>query len=89
MAYDRIDRVMVGRTNRDPCDLVDVARRQADHLGRVGIAAKRGQTDGVFLKRGYLAFTFPSVAMRQKFVEGVEDHCDPAVSVRLFRCRRG
>jgi hypothetical protein len=80
---------MVGKTNRDPCDLVDVARRQADHLGRVGIAAKRGQTDEVFIQRGYLAFRFPSVAMRQKFVERVEEHCDPAVSVRLFRVRRG
>ena len=88
MAYDRIARVMVGKTNRNPCDLVDVARRQADHLGPVGIAAKRKQTNDAFLRKGHLSFVFPSVAMRQKFVERVGEHCDPAVKVRLFKRRR-
>jgi len=85
MTYDRIARVMVGKTNRDPCDLLDVARRQADHLGRIGITAKRGQTDKAFLENGHLSFVFPTKAMRDKFVERVAEHCHPAVIVRLFR----
>ena len=85
MTYDRIARVTVGKTNRDPCDLMDVARRQVDHLGPAGIVAKRGQTNEVFLRRGHLDFVFRSRATRSKFVERVEEHCHPAVSVSLRR----
>jgi hypothetical protein len=85
MIYDRIARVTVGKTNRDPCDLVDVARRQVDHLGPAGIAAKRGQTNEVFLRRGHLDFVFATRSMRGRFVERIEEHCHPAVSVSLLR----
>ena len=88
IAFDRIARVSVGRTNRDPCDLVDVARRQTDHLGPVGMVAKLGQTDEVFLERGYLSFVFPDSDVRRRFTARVDEHCHPAVKVKLFRRRR-
>ena len=85
MPFSRIARVIVGKTNRNPCDLIDVARRQVDHLGPIGIRAKRQQTNARFLRQGYLSFSFPTRAMRQNFVDRVEEHCHPAVSVRLLR----
>ena len=85
MPFYRIAKVSVGKTNRNPCDLVDVARRQVDHLGPIGIKAKKGQTDEVFLKRGYLRFVFPTVALRRKFADRVEEHCDSDVIVDFLK----
>lgn len=88
MAYNRIVHIFVGKTNHDPCDLVDVARWQVDHLGPVGIRAKRDQTNARFLKTGYLRFVFPTRQMRQRFLDRVEEHCHPAVTFRIYRRRR-
>jgi len=86
--FDRIARVSVGKTNRDRCDLVDVARRQVDHLGPLGMAAKRGQTDAAFLEDGFLSFVFPTKALRDAFVDRIAEHCHPAVTVKFFKRRR-
>ncbi len=88
MQYDRIARVSVGKTNRNPCDLIDVARRQVDHLGPSGICAKRGQTNDVFLEQGYLQFVFRTFAERQKFADRVEENCHEAVQIKFLRKRR-
>ena len=87
MRYDRIARISVGKTNHNVCDLLDVARRQADHLGPVGMAAKRGQTNARFLRKGYLAFVFPDIATRSKFVRRVREFCHPAVDIGLYKRR--
>jgi hypothetical protein len=78
-------RVYVKKTNRRPTDQLDVARRQADHLGPVGIAAKKGQTNAVFRKKGYLRFVFPTRAMRERYVTRVEENCDSAIEVWRFK----
>lgn len=88
MPFNRIARVSIGKTNQSPCDLIDVARRQVDHLGPLGMRAKRGQTDQRFLEEGSLSFVFPDRAMRDLYVARVEAHCHPAVMVELFRSRR-
>lgn len=85
MQFDRIARVSVGKTNRNPCDLIDVARRQNDHLGPIGIRAKSGQKNELFLEQGHLDFIYPNRAMRDRFVSLVEEHCHPAVTVKLLR----
>ena len=85
MPIQRIARIYVRKTNHDPCDLIDVARRQVDHLGRIGIQAKRKQTNSRFLKKGYLRFVFPTRAMRRHFTERIDEHCHPAVQVRFFK----
>lgn len=74
--------ISVGKTNHNPCDLIDAARRHADHLGRAGIIAKSGQTNKRFMKKGYLRLPFSSRAMRERFIDRVEEHCDPAVKIR-------
>lgn len=72
--------VTVGRTNRDPVALADVARRQANLLGPDGFSAMRGQTDERFRKHGNLRFVFSSLRTARAFQERVEENCDDSVS---------
>jgi len=89
MVIERIARVSVGKTNRNPYDVIDGARRQVDHLGSIGIIAKRGQTDDVYREKGHLDFVFPDRETRERYIERVEEHGDPAVIIqRIKRIRQ-
>ena len=88
MAFDRIVYVTVKKTNCNRCFLIDLARRQTDHLGPLGIKAKRGQTNARFLKRGYIRLRFPTRMLRQRFAERVRELDHPAIVVTFFRRRR-
>ena len=83
MKYDRIVYLSVGKTNQNPLDLIDAARRQLDHFGRPGICAKRDQTDEKFAKDGFLRFVFPTKARRKAYLSRIEEHCSPAIRVQL------
>ena len=51
MGIVRVVRVYVGRSNHAKLDVLDVARRQLDHLGPLGMRAKRVEQEGLF-RRG-------------------------------------
>jgi hypothetical protein len=78
-------RVRVRRTNRGELFVLDNARRQADHFGRDGIRAKRGQTTTRYRRRGYIRMVFPTRALARKYVRRVERLDEPAVRCRLMR----
>lgn len=46
------------RTNLNPVQLLDLARRQSDYLSRRGIEAKRGQKDRVLIRNGQLRLEY-------------------------------
>jgi hypothetical protein len=83
-------RVEIGQTtNRDPIELIDRVRRQADYLGgRVGFRAKRGQTDLLFRKRGYLRLLFPDRGSARRFMRRVDGLSEPAIEQELIRSSR-
>jgi hypothetical protein len=88
MNYDRIAHISVGKTNKDPCALMDLVRRQLDYLGPRGIKMKAGQTDDLFRQNGFLKFTFPDAAMRRKFIDRVEANCASEIQIKLLKKRR-
>lgn len=88
MRMEHVARVYVRKTNHDPCDLLDVARRQVDQLGPAGMRAKAGQTDVRFLQKGYIRLVFPTRAMRRRFADRLREHCHSAAEVRFFRPKR-
>lgn len=79
----RIVRVSVGKTNQDPLKLLDHARRLLDTRGR--FSAKRGQTNDVFRKKGYLRFVFPDKESANQYQADVEEYCSAAVTTERFR----
>jgi len=80
-------RVGVARkTNRDPIELIDRVRRQADYSGgRVGFRAKRGQTDELFRKRGYVRLVFPDRRSARRFMRRVDGLGEGALRQKLMR----
>jgi len=87
MGIVRVVRVYVGRSNHAKLDVLDVARRQLDHLGPLGMRAKRGQTNRRYLRKGYLRFEFRTVAMRRRFADRVAEFCDPSVFLEFYKRR--
>jgi hypothetical protein len=79
--------ITVGKTNRNPVALADLARRQANYLGPQGFRAMRDQTDESFEERGYHRLVFSSGELAARFQERVEENCDPAVSTEARRIK--
>lgn len=79
--------VTVGKTNRNPTALADLARRQANYLGPKGFDAMRNQTDERFEERGYHRLVFPNSRLATRFQERVEENCDAAVSTEARRIK--
>ncbi|UCI05674.1 hypothetical protein [Mesorhizobium sp. B1-1-8] len=75
-------RLWIGKTNRDHLDLIDLARRQADHLGPAGICAKRNQTNERFLKRGYIRLAPLTRRQRRKLMVRIANLGEPAIKVQ-------
>jgi hypothetical protein len=80
-------RISVGRPTRRRLELLDLARRQADHLGPYGIRAKHGQSNRLYRKRGYLRLQFPTRRLARAYVERLERLREPAIAWRLIRRR--
>lgn len=80
-------RIYVGATMRRRLDLLDLARRQSDHLGPFGFRAKRRQTNQRFRRKGYLRFRFPTDRLARAYIERVERLGEPAIRCRLMRNR--
>ncbi|MGD9766242.1 MAG: hypothetical protein AB7U62_01240 [Pseudolabrys sp.] len=73
-------------TNRDQLLLIDMARRQFDHLGRDGILAKRRQTNARFLKKGFLRFRLRSISQVKLVERRIKQLDEPAIqSVRFTK----
>lgn len=78
-------RIRIAKTNRDRLDLVDLARRQVDHLGPAGITAKRNQTNERFLKKGFLRLAPLTRTQRRKLMVRISNLGEPAIKVRTFK----
>lgn len=78
-------RVEVGAPTRIGLDLLDLARRQADHLGRVGIEAKRRQTNRRYIRKGYLRFRFAKTTQADAFVTRLRRLGEPRIRWRRLR----
>jgi hypothetical protein len=59
--------------NRNPVHELDIPRRLADRLGRVGFVAKGGQTDTKIKRQGYLLLKFKSRAELNNYLELAEE----------------
>ena len=60
-------------------DLVDLARRQCDHLGPHGFRAKKGQTNRSYSRRGFLKLKFPTRRLARAYVRRLERLGEPAL----------
>lgn len=80
-------RVYVATATRERLDLLDLARRQADHLGPFGFRAKKRQTNARFRRKGYLRLRFPTRRLARAYVERVDRLGEPAIQCRLMRNR--
>jgi hypothetical protein len=60
------------RTNHNPVQLLDIARRQSDYLGRRGIEAKRGQKDRVLIRKGLLRLEYGDRETARAYQDRVE-----------------
>ena len=78
-------RVYVATATRERLDLLDLARRQADHLGPFGFRAKKRQTNLRFRRKGYLRLRFPTRRLARAYVERVDSLGEPAIQCRLMR----
>ncbi|MBM2716324.1 hypothetical protein JQK88_35375 [Mesorhizobium caraganae] len=78
-------RIRVSRSNRNRLDLVDLARRQVDHLGPAGIRSKRNQTNERFVKKGYLRFAPLTRSQRRKLMVRISNLGEPAIKVQPIR----
>ena len=74
-------KVTVRGTNRNSVGLLHMARRQLDYLGPRGIVMKRGKTDEACKEAGGLELDFPNERMMQKYIDRVEELCDPALHI--------
>ncbi len=81
----RVVKVRIGPTNSNPFDLLDLARRQVDHLGHDGIMAKRRQTNDRYSRKGYLRFPLRNRAQVRKLVRRIDRLGEPAIQVRRLR----
>jgi hypothetical protein len=78
-------RIIVGAATRRRLDLLDLARRQADHLGRPGILAKKRQTNRRYRRKGYLRLRFPSRRLARAYIARVARLDEPVIRYRLMR----
>jgi len=78
-------KVSIGPTNSNPYDLLDLARRQFDHLGPDGIMAKRRQTDDRYARKGELRFPLRNRAQVRALRRRISRLGEPAIRVRRFR----
>lgn len=78
-------RVHVGPPTRTRLDLLDQARRQADHLGPFGFRAKRGQTNRKYRRKGFLRLKFPTRRLAGAYIDRVHRLGEAAISCQLMR----
>lgn len=78
-------RIRIAKTNRNRLDLVDLARRQADHLGPAGISAKRNQTNERFLKKGFLRLAPLTCTQRRKVMARISNLGEPAIKMQPIK----
>ncbi|MER9190948.1 hypothetical protein [Mesorhizobium australicum] len=78
-------RIRIAKTNRNRLDLVDLARRQVDHLGPAGISAKRDQTDERFLKKGFLRLAPLTRAQRRKVMARISNLGEQAIKMQPIK----
>ena len=77
--------ITVGKATRQRMEVLDLARRQANHLGPYGIRAKRGQSNRLYRRRGFLRLHFPTRRMARAYVDRLKRLGEPALSWRLIR----
>jgi len=77
-------KISIGPTNRDPLDLIDLARRQFDHLGPDGIKAKTRQSNGRYQKKGRLRFPLRTQSQVRKVEKRIQLLGEPAIRFRRF-----
>lgn len=77
-------KVAVGQTNGNIFDLLDLARRQLDHLGRDGIAAKKRQKNRRYSRKGFLRFPLRSQGQVRKVLRRINRLGEPAIQVKRF-----
>jgi len=78
-------KIQIGPTNSNPLDLLDLARRQFDHLGPDGIKAKSRQTNRRYSRKGNLRFCLRNRAQILKVVNRINRLGEPAIRVTRFR----
>lgn len=78
-------KIAVGRTNRAVTDVLDLARRQVDHLGPAGICSKRDQTNERYEAKGNLRFAPLSRAQIAKLTARIDELGEPAIKVVPFK----
>ncbi|MGZ8284178.1 MAG: hypothetical protein ACXWUZ_03840 [Allosphingosinicella sp.] len=81
-------RVWIDAATRTGLNLLDQARRQCDHLGPYGIAAKKGQTNRAYRRHGYLRMRFPTRRLARAYVKRLERLGEPQIVWRLMRHRQ-
>ena len=72
-------------TNHDPVQLLDLARRQSDYLGRRGIEAKRGQKDRVVARKGLLRLEYGDRETARAYQNRVESLGYSELEIRPLR----
>ena len=77
-------RVMVEGGASERLDLIDLARRQADHLGPHGMRAKKRQTNRRYRRKGYLRLRFPTRLLARAYVRRLQRLHEPALSWRVI-----
>lgn len=78
-------RIDVGPATRSRLDLLDQARRQADHLGPYGFRAKRGQTNRRYRRKGCLRLKFPTRRLARAYIARIDRLGEAAISWQLMR----
>lgn len=78
-------RLHVGIPTRRGLDLLDLARRQCDHLGPYGFRAKKGQTNRAYKRRRYLRLRFPTRRLARAYVRRLRTLGEPRISWQLMR----
>jgi hypothetical protein len=77
--------ISVGRPTRARLDALDLARRQADHLGPYGFRAKNGETNIRYMRDGFLRLIFPSRGLAKAYIDRVTRLGEPRIRMRLMR----
>jgi hypothetical protein len=78
-------RLEVGPATFRRLDLLDLARRQTDHLGPYGLRAKCHQTNRRYRRRGYLRLKFPTRRLARAYLSRVRKLRDGRIRCRLMR----
>ena len=78
-------KVRIGRTNQNVNDMLDLARRQADHLGPDGIKSKRRQKNGRYARKGVLRFPLRTRRQARKLDRRIRALGEPSIQVTRFK----